>query len=166
MMPTAARVVAANAAATAAGCGELLGAQRGLDLAGAGGDVALPPTAFERGLDRGQAQVGALLGGRGATQHPQGIAVGQVLEGLQRGRVVLAQRAAQRVGVPGACPDQVLMCPGEHLDRLRVGAVAGDRAMVVPVGADQIGQQFGVAGIGFGARRRGGGRDSGPPPAG
>ena len=44
------------------------------------------------------------------------------------------------------------MCPGEHLDRLGLGAVAGDRAVVVPVGADQIGQQLGIAGIGFGAR--------------
>ena len=31
-------------------------------------------------------------------------------------------------------------------------AVAGDRAVVVPIGAHQIGQQFGVPGIGFGAR--------------
>src|SRR6185437_12367601 len=34
----------------------------------------------------------------------------------------------------------------------RIGAVAGDRAVVVPVGAYQIGQQFGIGGIGFGAR--------------
>ena len=78
--------------------------------------------------------------------------MGQVLEGRQRGRVILAQRATQRIGVPGACPGQVLMRPGEHLDRLRVSAVAGDRAVVVPVGAHQVGQQFGIAGIGFGAR--------------
>ena len=44
------------------GCGQLFGAQRGPDFAGAGGDIALPATAFERGLDRGQAQPGALLG--------------------------------------------------------------------------------------------------------
>ena len=30
------------------GCGELLGAQRGRDFAGAGGEIALPPSAFER----------------------------------------------------------------------------------------------------------------------
>ena len=36
------------------GCGQLFGAQRGPDFAGAGGDIALPATAFERGLDRGQ----------------------------------------------------------------------------------------------------------------
>ena len=44
------------------------------------------------------------------------------------------------------------MRAGEHLDRFRLGAVAGDRAVVVPVGADQIGQQLGIGGIGFGAR--------------
>ena len=44
------------------------------------------------------------------------------------------------------------MRPGEDFDRFRLGAVAGDRAVVVPVGAHQIGQQLGIAGIGFGAR--------------
>ena len=104
-----------NAAATGAGAASCSVPQRGLDFAGAGGDIALPPTAFERGLDRRQVQVGALLGGGCAIQHPQRIAVGQVLEGLQRGRVVLAQRAAQRVGVPRACPDQALMARASTL---------------------------------------------------
>jgi hypothetical protein len=40
--------------------------------------------------------------------------VGEVLEGHQGGRVVLAQRAAQGVGVPSACPDQVLVGAGEN----------------------------------------------------
>ena len=44
------------------------------------------------------------------------------------------------------------MRAGENFDRFRVEAVAGDAAVVVPVGADQIGQQLGVGGIGFGAR--------------
>jgi hypothetical protein len=39
----------------------------------------------------------------------------------------------------GAGPDQALMGSGEHLDRLGLGAVAGDAAMVVPIGAHQIG---------------------------
>ena len=46
MMPTVARVVAATPRRQERG-GQLLGAQRGLDLAGACGDVALTPTAFE-----------------------------------------------------------------------------------------------------------------------
>ena len=52
------------------GCGQLFGAQCGPDFAGAGGDIALPATAFECGLDRSQAQVGALLGAGGPAQHP------------------------------------------------------------------------------------------------
>ena len=44
------------------------------------------------------------------------------------------------------------MSPGQHLDRLDSWAVTGDQAMVVPVGAHQIGEQFGVAGIGLRSR--------------
>ena len=91
----------------------------------------------------------ALGRGGGAAEHGQCVTVGQVVERVERGRVVLAQRPAQRVGVPVAGPDQILVPPRQHLDRLGVGAVPGDRAMVVPVGAHQIGQQFGVCGIGF-----------------
>ena len=63
------------------GCGQLLGAQGGPDFAGTGGDIALPATVFERGLDRGQAQVGALLGAGGPARHPRRVAVGKLLEG-------------------------------------------------------------------------------------
>ena len=152
MMPTAARVVAPNAAATGAGaasCSERSAARISRARAAI---LRLRPPRLSADWIAGRPRWAALLGGRCAPQHPQGIAVGQVLEGHQCGRVVLAQRAAQRVGVAGACPDQALMGPGEHLDRLRVETVAGDRAMVVPIGADQIGQQFGIGGIGFGPR--------------
>ena len=44
------------------------------------------------------------------------------------------------------------MRPGEHLDRLGRIAVPGDQAVVVPVGAHQVGQQFGIRGIGLGSR--------------
>jgi hypothetical protein len=44
------------------------------------------------------------------------------------------------------------MGPGQHLDRPDIGAVASDAAMVVPVGAHQVSQEFGVAGIGLGSR--------------
>jgi hypothetical protein len=52
--------------------------------------------------------------------------------------------------VPLPAPDQVLVRPGQHLDRLGERAVAGDRAVVVPVGADQVGQHLGVAPVGLG----------------
>ena len=91
-------------------------------------------------------------GGGSAAQNGQGITVVQIVERLQRRRVILPQRATQSVGVPGVGPDQVLVCPGQDLDRLDVWAVAGQRAVVVAVGADQVGQQLGVAGIGFRSR--------------
>ena len=72
-------------------------------------------------------------GGGSAAQNGQGIAVVQIVERLQRRRVVLLQSATQRVGVPGAGPDQVLVRPGEDLDRLDLWAVAGQRAVVVAV---------------------------------
>jgi hypothetical protein len=84
-----------------------------------------PPTAFERRLDGAQRQMSRQLGGKGASQYPEGVAVRQIVEGHQRGRVVLPQRRAQGVGVPRAGPNQALVCSGEHLDRLGVGAVAG-----------------------------------------
>lgn len=39
--------------------------------------------------------------------------------------------------------------PGQDLDRLDVWAVAGDRAVVVPVSAGQVGEQLGVTRVGF-----------------
>jgi hypothetical protein len=42
----------------------------------------------------------------------------------------------------------------EDLDRLGQVAVPGDRAVVVGVGAGQLGQHLGVARVGLGARRR------------
>src|SRR6185437_17058506 len=53
------------------GCGQLFGAQCDPDFAGAGGDIALPATAFEGGLDRGQAQPGALLGAGARSSTPR-----------------------------------------------------------------------------------------------
>ena len=163
MMPTVARLVAANAAVTVAAAASC-SAPSATRISRRRYCVAA--TAFERGLDRGQAQPGALLGAGARPSTAKGVAVGEVLEGHQGGRVVLAQRAAQGVGVPSACPDRVLMGPGENLDRFRIGTVAGDWVVVVPVGAYQIGQQLGVGGIGFWRPRRGDGHGSGPFTAG
>lgn len=44
------------------------------------------------------------------------------------------------------------MRPGQDLDRLRGGAIPGDPAVIVPIGAHQISQEFGVGGIGLGSR--------------
>ena len=42
------------------------------------------------------------------------------------------------------------MSTGQHLDRLGLGAVGGDGAVVVPIGAHQVGEHLGIAGIGLG----------------
>ena len=131
------------------GCGELLGAQRCEDLLGPGIDVALSPRMFECPADLGQAQMLALVGAGSAPQNGQGITVCQVVERLQGGWVVLAQGRAQRICMPGTGPDQVLVSSGQDLDRLGLCAVARQRAVIVPVSADQIGEQLGIAGIGF-----------------
>ena len=78
--------------------------------------------------------------GVGTAQDRQGIAAGQVLEGLQRRGVVLAQRTAQSVRVAGSGPDQILMSPRQDLDRLDSRTVPGDLAVVVAVGAYQVSQ--------------------------
>jgi hypothetical protein len=64
----------------------------------------------------------------------------------------LPQQAAQLVDLPLAGPDQALVGAGQHLDRLGQLTVPGDRAVVVPVGPDQVGQHLGVPRIGLGPR--------------
>ena len=51
------------------------------------------------------------VGGQYGAFLSQGITAGQVLDGLQRRGVVLAQRTAQSVGVPDSGPDEILMSP-------------------------------------------------------
>jgi hypothetical protein len=44
------------------------------------------------------------------------------------------------------------MGTGQHLDRFGVGAVPRHEPVVVPIGPHEIGQQFGIGGIGLRAR--------------
>jgi len=64
--------------------------------------------------------------------------------------VVLPKGGAQLFELALAGPDQALMGPGQHLDRLGQVAVAGDGPVKVAVGAGQLGQHRGVARIGLG----------------
>jgi hypothetical protein len=52
--------------------------------------------------------------------------------------------------VPLAFPDQRLVRPGDNLDRLSDGTVAGGRAQLVPVGAHHVGQGVRVGRIALG----------------
>ena len=70
MMPTVARVVAANAAVTLAAAASC-SVPRATRISRARAAILrCRPPCLERGLDRGQAQVGALLGAGGPAQHP------------------------------------------------------------------------------------------------
>jgi hypothetical protein len=105
----------------------------------------------QRPPDRRPGELPALLRGGCQLQHRQGLRLGQLsAQRGQRARVELPKCAAQRVDVPLPRPDQALVGTGQDLDRLRQRAVAGNLAMVVPVGADQVGQHLGVAAVGLG----------------
>ena len=84
------------AAATARG-GELLGAQRRLDLHGSFLDPALATTAAQRCRDLRAGQAGPRVGRRGHAEHLEGIAAGQVVERDEGGRVELPQCRAQQL---------------------------------------------------------------------
>ena len=91
--------------------------------------------------------------GSGASlQHLGGVAAGQVVERGQRGRVELPQHRPELVGLPAPVPDHRLMRPGQHLDRLGQVTVRGDGPVVVPVGADQVGQHLRIPRVGLRAR--------------
>jgi hypothetical protein len=51
-----------------------------------------------------------------------------------------------------ALPDQRLMRPRHHLDRLGLSAVPGQRTQLVRVGTDHIGEHVGIRGVAFGSR--------------
>ena len=67
------------------------------------------------------------------------------MRGLECGREVLQQRAAQSVALAGAIPDQLLLGAGAHLHGGGEGAVARDRPVVVAVGADEVGEHARIA---------------------
>ena len=61
----------------------------------------------------------------------------------------LPQRAAEPQQLPGPVPDQTLVGAGDQLHRFGLGAVAGDRAVMVAVEPDDLGQHMRVAGVAF-----------------
>jgi hypothetical protein len=135
-------------------CGELVGAQGCLDLDGPGVDAALAAAPAQGGGDLRARQLPAQGRCRGHRQDGQGVAVGELGERVEGSGVVLAQRRAQLVDLALAVPDQRLMGPGQHLDRLGQIAVAGHGAVQVAVGAGQAGQHPGVTRIRLRARGR------------
>jgi hypothetical protein len=126
-------------------------AQDGLQLGGAAVHAALTTGSTQGRGQLGPRQLAAQGRGRGHAEHGQGVAAAQVAtDGGQRPGVELPQQAAQLVELALAGPDQALVGPGQDLDRLGQGAVAGDWAVVVAVGPDQVGQDLGISSIGLG----------------
>jgi hypothetical protein len=70
-------------------------------------------------------------------------------EGLQQGWVALAQQRTQLVVRAGTLPHGVLLCPGEHRDRLGQFGIGGQRPVSGQVGAQNVRQHEGVTGVGF-----------------
>jgi hypothetical protein len=65
------------------------------------------------------------------------------------------QRHAAKRGInqlPGPLPQQRLVGPSHHLDRLGQVAVLGDGPQLMPVGPHHVGQRVGVSGVALGTR--------------
>ena len=133
---------------------QLRSTQRRLDLDGSLFDAALPAATTQRRRDLRSRQLARRRRCRGDRQHGQAVTSGQVIERLEGGRVELAQRGAQLVGLALPGPDHRLMSPSEHLDRVGQFAVTSHCSMVVGVGAGQIGQHLRVTRIGLRPGRR------------
>ncbi len=84
-------------------------------------------------------------------QQLQGVGGVEILERLQRGGEVLAQRVSQPQRVAGAFPDQRLVRSGNHFDRFGLRAVGRDRPQLVRVGADHVGQGVCIRRVALGA---------------
>src|SRR5260370_7255455 len=59
-------------------------------------------------------------------------------EGFKGGWIELAQGATQAIDKALAGPHQILVLAGQDLDGFRQIRVAGERSMVVPIGAHQV----------------------------
>ena len=134
------------ASLSARGGDELFLTQNCLDFCRAFLDAALAPSAGD-GRSYTFARQRPPEGRCGCgPEHAEGVGAVELAQ-LERRRVVLPQRRAQLVDLALAGPHQVLVGPGQHLDRFGQLAVAGHPTMVVAVGAGQLSQRGGVPGV-------------------
>ena len=73
----------------------------------------------------------------------------EVGEGAERARKVLQQRVPEAVALARAVPDELLLGAGAHLHGGGGRAVACDLAVVVAVGADEVGEHARIAAVGL-----------------
>ena len=126
-------------------------------------DVAIE-VASAAGLDQQPAQPrggqpGGLGGGGCGRQDGARIGAGQPPAGQlgergDGGRVEVFEQVADLVADLLAGPHRVLLGPGQHPDGLGQLGVGGQRPVRVGIGAQDVGQQHRVGGIGFGPRHR------------
>lgn len=131
-------------------------AEDGLEAVGFGIDAAGASGTFPGSPQLGH---GGLCGsgrGRAGGQDGAGLGPGQTvllgLEGVEGGGVVLAQQRPDLVDQLLAVPHRVLLGAGQDRDRLDQLGVGGQRPVGVHVGAQDVGQYQGIAGVGLLAR--------------
>jgi hypothetical protein len=133
---------------------QLVLVQGGVDLCRCGGDAAGAAGAAQRRGQAGTADQLSLRWGRCQVQDGAGFPTGQLGEGGQEGRVVLAQHGAQLVGDLHPVPDRVLMRPGQYVNRLRQLRVHRQRPVSVWIGAQDVGQHERIPSVTLGPARR------------
>ena len=131
----------------------LVGAEDAAEVFGFGFYAALAAGPLQGCPQLGQGQPGADGGCRCGCQDGAGVWAGQAvllgLEGVQGGRVVLAQMRPDLVDELLAGPDGVLLGAGEDGDGLDLLGVGGQWPVGVHVGAQDVCQHEGVAGVGL-----------------
>ena len=128
---------------------QLRQSQLGLYLSRLGLQVSLPAAMAESRDDFCLGESPATDGGRGALQDGNRIGRVQVVERAQGSGVELTQCVAKLVDLALSSPDQTLMSSGKDLDRLGEVGVSGQRPVLVSVGADEVGQDSSITGVGF-----------------
>lgn len=122
--------------------------QQGVQAFDFGRDLSLPACFLEDGTELGPGELGCLGGCGGCCEQGsgdgRGEAFAEVLEDGAEAGEVLAKVGAQAVAGLGAVPDGVLLGAGQSCDGLGQLAVCGEWRVLGAVGAQDVGQDFGV----------------------
>jgi hypothetical protein len=125
--------------------------QRALYSLGAGLNAALTSRSAQRRDHSGEGQSTALGWCRCLLQDAEHLDAREVLtEGFERCRIELPQRAPKLIGSTLPRPAQGLLRPCQNLHRFDQLGVSADRAMVMPVRADEIGEHLRIPGVRLG----------------
>ena len=120
----------------------------GEDLVDQRGVIAAP-AAVQQSHDPSSGQSCSLLRVRHRAEDRQRRLVVQVRKGLQRLGKVLQQQGAQAAGCLVQRPDRLLVLARQRLDGQGLVAELGQRSVLVPVGAQDVGEDRGVDVVGL-----------------